>query len=50
MTAPHIKPSAAIDILISKVLPRIRDPWERDAVALAIEALEKTNDSSSDNT
>lgn len=39
--APQIKPSAAIDILISKVLPKLHDVWEHDALVLAIQALER---------
>lgn len=36
---PTMKPSAAIDILISKVLPKLHDVWEHDALMLAIQAL-----------
>lgn len=39
--APQIKPSAAIEVLITKVLPKLRDTWEHDALVLAIEALKE---------
>lgn len=39
--APQIKPTAAIKVLITKVLPKLRDTWEHDALVLAIEALKK---------
>ena len=37
---PTMKPSAAIDILVAKVLPKLHDVWEHDALVLAIQALE----------
>lgn len=43
--APQIKPSAAIEVLITKVLPKLRDTWEHDALVLAIEALKEKYDS-----
>lgn len=36
-----MKPSAAIEVLITKVLPKLRDTWEHDALVLAIEALKE---------
>ena len=36
---PIMKPSAAIDILVAKVLPKLHDVWEHDALVLAIQAL-----------
>ena len=37
---PTMKPSAAIDILVAKVLPKLHDVWEHDALVVAIQALE----------
>ena len=37
---PTMKTSAAIDILVAKVLPKLHDVWEHDALVLAIQALE----------
>ena len=37
----NMKPSTALTILITKVLPKLRDTWEHDALVLAIEALKK---------
>jgi len=36
---PTMKTSAAIDILVAKVLPKLHDVWEHDALVLAIQAL-----------
>lgn len=38
-----MKTSAAIEVLITKVLPKLRDTWEHDALVLAIEALKEVN-------
>lgn len=37
----NMKPSTALTVLITKVLPKLHDTWEHDALVLAIEALEK---------
>ena len=37
----EMKPDTAIEVLITKVLPKLRDTWEHDALVLAIEALKE---------
>ena len=41
----RMKPDTALTILIAKVLPKLRDTWEHDALVLAIEALKEKHDS-----
>lgn len=45
----NMKPSTALTILITKVLPKLRDTWEHDALVLAIEALKEVNKHGKDN-
>lgn len=37
---PQIKLSAATEIIASKILPKCRDKWERDALIRAIESID----------
>ena len=37
----RMKPDTALTVLINKVLPKLRDTWEHDALVLAIEVLKE---------
>ena len=45
----NMKPDTALTVLITKVLPKLRDTWEHDALVLAIEALKEVNKHGKDN-
>ena len=45
----NMKPDTAIEVLITKVLPKLYDTWEHDALVLAIEALKEVNKHGKDN-